>query len=100
MNVKYKIKYNYSEDNGKFKLIWSAGNFQALYLVGVFLLKAFQTRKQYIMNHATYLEIELSCLDFWALWSLSVIKIILLFISITPPHNPSSFKELTETFVC
>ena len=45
--------YNFLEDIEKFKLIWSAGNPQALYLLGVFLLKAFQTRKQYIMNQAT-----------------------------------------------
>ena len=45
--------YNFLEDIEKFKLIWSAGNPQALYLLGVFLLKAFQTRKQYIMKQAT-----------------------------------------------
>ena len=38
--------YNFLEDIEKFQLIWSAGNSQALYLLGVFLLKAFQTRKQ------------------------------------------------------
>ena len=45
--------YNYLEDIEKFKLLWSAGNSQALYLLGVFLLEAFHTRKQYIMNHVT-----------------------------------------------
>ena len=36
----------------KFKLIWSAGNSQALSLLGVFLLNAFQTRKQEPSNLA------------------------------------------------
>ena len=40
--------YNHLEDIEKIKLLWSTGNSQALYLLGVFLLKAFHTRKQYI----------------------------------------------------
>ena len=39
--------YNFLEDVNKFKLIWSPGNPIEIYLLGVFLLKAFQTRKQY-----------------------------------------------------
>ena len=63
--------FNFLEDIEKFRLIWRAGNGRAIYLLGVFLLKAFQVKQKFIRNHSlAIIEYEFShaC---WAFWPLS-----------------------------
>ena len=45
--------FNYLEDIEKFRLIWKDRNGRAIYLLGVFLLKAFQLRQLFIRNRPT-----------------------------------------------